>query len=163
MTALVVAWITLAVVLSSGYFFSHTGSGFMPVQDEGRFMISVKTPLGSSISYTEEKLKAIEKVLDRHEDIASYFVTIGADRSRQVSKGSFLVRMVPWDQRDIAQIDMIQQLRMELAGIAGTFTDAASRRCRYVVVVAGTVAVVVETIALLVRQGAKQRIAGVFE
>jgi len=31
-----VAWITLAVVLSSGYFFTHTGSGFMPVQDEGR-------------------------------------------------------------------------------------------------------------------------------
>jgi len=114
-----VAWITLAVVLSSGYFFTHTGSGFMPVQDEGRFMISVKTPLGSSITYTEEKLKDIEKVLERHKDIASYFVTIGADQSRQVSKGSFLVRMVPWDERDIAQVDMIQKLRVELAEIAG--------------------------------------------
>ena len=114
-----VAWITLAVVLSSGYFFTHTGSGFMPVQDEGRFMISVKTPLGSSISYTEDKLKEIEKVLEQHKDIAGYFVTIGADQSRQVSKGSFLVRMVPWDERDIAQVDMIQKLRVKLAGIAG--------------------------------------------
>lgn len=117
-----VAWITLAVVLSSGYFFTHTGSGFMPVQDEGRFMISVKTPLGSSISYTEEKLKDIERVLARHKEIASYFVTIGADQSRQVSKASFLVRMVPWDQRDIAQVDMIQKLRLELAAIAGVQT-----------------------------------------
>jgi len=114
-----VAWITLAVVLSSGYFFTHTGSGFMPVQDEGRFMISVKTPLGSSIKYTEAKLKEIEKVLEQHKDIAGYFVTIGADQSRQVSKGSFLVRMVPWGERDIAQVDMIQKLRVELAGIAG--------------------------------------------
>jgi len=114
-----VAWITLAVVLSSGYFFTHTGSGFMPVQDEGRFMISVKAPLGSSISYTEEKLKEIEKILERHKDLAGYFVTIGADQSRQVSKGSFLVRMVPWDERDIAQVDMIQKLRVELADIAG--------------------------------------------
>ncbi len=114
-----VAWITLAVVLSSGYFFSHIGSGFMPVQDEGRFMISVKAPLGSSIHYTEEKLKVIEKVLDQHEDIAGYFVTIGADQSRQVSKGSFLVRMVPWDQRDISQMEMIEKLRFELSGIAG--------------------------------------------
>ncbi len=114
-----VAWITLAVVLSSGYFFAHTGSGFMPVQDEGRFMISVKTPLGSSISYTEEKLKLIEAVLEQHKDIAGYFVTIGADQSRQVSKGSFLVRMVPWEERDIAQVDMVQQLRVELADIAG--------------------------------------------
>ncbi len=114
-----VAWITLAVVLSSGYFFTHTGSGFMPVQDEGRFMVSVKTPLGSSINYTEEKLKEIEKVLEQQKDIAGYFVTIGADQSRQVSKASFLVRMVPWDERDIAQVDMIQKLRAELAGIAG--------------------------------------------
>ena len=114
-----VAWITLAVVLSSGYFFSHTGSGFMPVQDEGRFMISVKTPLGSSISYTEEKLKAIEKLLEQHDDIAGYFVTIGADQSRQVSKGSFLVRMVPWEERDITQVEMIEKLRDELTSIAG--------------------------------------------
>ena len=115
----IVVWITLAVVLSSGYFFSHTGSGFMPVQDEGRFMISVKTPLGSSITYTEEKLKAIEKVLAQHPDIAGYFVTIGADQSRQVSKASFLVRMAPWGERDISQEQMIQTLRDELSGIAG--------------------------------------------
>ena len=115
----IVAWLTLTVVLSSGYFFTHTGSGFMPVQDEGRFMISVKTSLGSSITYTEEKLKKIEAVLNQHKDIAGYFVTIGADQSRQVSKGSFLVRMVPWEERDIAQVDMIQKLRTELADIAG--------------------------------------------
>ncbi len=114
-----VAWITLAVVLSSGYFFSNTGSGFMPVQDEGRFLINIKTPLGSSISYTEEKLKAIEKILDRHSDIEGYFVTIGADRSRQVSKGSFLVKMVPWEKRDISQVELIEALRRELGDIAG--------------------------------------------
>ena len=114
-----VIWITLGVVLSSGYFFTHTGSGFMPVQDEGRFMISVKTPLGSSISYTEEKLKAIEKILAKHPDIDGYFVTIGADQSRQVSKASFLVRMVSWGKRDISQEEMIQSLRNELTGIAG--------------------------------------------
>jgi len=114
-----VAWITLAVVISSGYFFSNTGSGFMPVQDEGRFIISVKAPMGSSIHYTEEKIKEIERVLARDKDIASYFVTVGADRSRQVSKASFLVRMVTWDQRDISQVEMIAKLQEELAGSAG--------------------------------------------
>lgn len=114
-----VAWVTLAVVLSSGYFFSNTGSGFMPEQDEGRFIISVKAPMGVSINYTEAKIKEIEKILAGDEDIASYFVTVGADRSRQVSKASFLVRMVSWDQRDISQVGMIQKLQTELAGIAG--------------------------------------------
>jgi len=114
-----VAWITLAVVLSSGYFFSHTGSGFMPEQDEGRFIISVKAPLGSSINYTGDKIKEIERVLERSKDISDYFVTVGADRDRQVSKASFLVRMVSWEQRDISQVDLIQKLRVELAEIAG--------------------------------------------
>ena len=114
-----VAWITLAVVLSSAYFFSNTGSGFMPEEDEGRFIISVKAPLGSSINYTEEKIKEIENILGQDEDIASYFVTVGADRSRQVSSASFLVRMVSWENRDISQVEMIQKLQTELAGIAG--------------------------------------------
>lgn len=115
----IVALLTMGVVLSSGYFFANTGSGFMPVQDEGRFMISVKTPLGSSIQYTEEKLKAIEEILVQHDEIEGFFVTIGADASRQVSKGSFLVRMVPWSSREITQNELIQQLRLELTGIAG--------------------------------------------
>ena len=114
-----VAWVTLAVVISSVYFFSNTGSGFMPEQDEGRFIISVKAPMGASINYTETKIKEIEKILAGDKDIASYFVTVGADRSRQVSKASFLVRMVNWDQREISQVGMIQKLQTELAGIAG--------------------------------------------
>jgi len=114
-----VAWVTLAVVLSSAYFFSHTGSGFMPEQDEGRFIISVKAPLGSSINYTEDKIREIEKFLEGDKDIDGYFVTVGADRSRQVSNASFLVKMVTWEQRDISQVDMIEKLRVELAGIAG--------------------------------------------
>jgi HAE1 family hydrophobic/amphiphilic exporter-1 len=114
-----VAWVTLAVVLSSGYFFSHTGSGFMPEQDEGRFIISLKAPLGSSINYTEEKIREIETILARDENIDSYFVTVGADRSRQVSKASFLVRMVSWGERELSQTDMIQKLGVDLANVAG--------------------------------------------
>ena len=114
-----ITWITLAVVLSSGYFFSHTGSGFMPEQDEGRFIISVKAPLGSSIYYTEDKIREIEKALKSNQEIEGYFVTVGADRSRQVSNASFLVKMVPWNQRDTSQVEMIEKLRIELADIAG--------------------------------------------
>jgi HAE1 family hydrophobic/amphiphilic exporter-1 len=114
-----VAWVTLAVVLSSAYFFSNTGSGFMPEEDEGRFIINVNAPLGSSIHYTENKLQEIEQILEQDENIADYFVTVGADRDRQVSKASFLVKMVDWDKRDISQVDMIRVLRTQLAGIAG--------------------------------------------
>ena len=91
----------------------------MPEQDEGRFIISMKAPLGSSIHYTEDKIREIEAILKQDEDIETYFVTVGADRSRQVSNASFLVKMVHWDQRDISQVDKIEELRVELADIAG--------------------------------------------
>ena len=41
------------IVLFSGYIFVQIDKGFMPEEDEGRFIVAVKTPLGSSIDYTE--------------------------------------------------------------------------------------------------------------
>ncbi|MEN8166467.1 MAG: efflux RND transporter permease subunit, partial [Pseudomonadota bacterium] len=111
--------LTVAVVISSGWFFGQIGKGFMPVQDEGRFLVSFKTPLGSSIEYTAEKLQAIERVLEQQPEIEGYFATVGTDQSRQVSKGSFIVRMSPWDQRAISQVELIERLRKDLAEIPG--------------------------------------------
>jgi HAE1 family hydrophobic/amphiphilic exporter-1 len=44
-----VIFMALAAVLSSGFFFSQIDKGFMPEEDESRFIVTVKTPLGSSI------------------------------------------------------------------------------------------------------------------
>jgi HAE1 family hydrophobic/amphiphilic exporter-1 len=112
-------FLTLAVVVSSSWFFGQIGKGFMPVQDEGRFLVSFKTPLGSSIGYAAEKLQAIERVLDRQSEIEAHFATIGTDQSRQVSKGSFIVRMIPWEQRTTSQVELIERLRRQLAEIPG--------------------------------------------
>ena len=111
--------LTIAAVYSSGYFFTHIGKGFVPVQDEGRFLVSFKTPLGSSIQYAAERMQAIEKVLASHQEVEAYFATIGTDQSRQVSKGSFIVRMIPWEERSLSQVELIEQLRGEMAEIPG--------------------------------------------
>ena len=110
---------TIVIVLSSGIFFAQIGKGFMPVQDEGRFLISVKAPLGTSITKTGEKLDQIEKVLNRHPEVSGYFVTIGQDVTGQVNQASFLVRMVHWNKRDLKQSELISQLDKELAEIPG--------------------------------------------
>ncbi|MEA1888598.1 MAG: efflux RND transporter permease subunit, partial [Pseudomonadota bacterium] len=111
--------LTILTVYFSGYFFSHIGKGFMPVQDEGRFLVSFKTPLGSSIDYATERMKSIEKILSGHSEVEGYFATIGTDQSRQVSKGSFIVRMIPWEERSLSQIELIELLRTEMAEIPG--------------------------------------------
>ncbi|MCF6238207.1 MAG: efflux RND transporter permease subunit, partial [Candidatus Marinimicrobia bacterium] len=94
--------------------------GFMPNEDKGRFLITLKTPLGSSIEYTNDRLAEVEKVLKSHpESIASYLSSIGTDITGQVSKGRISVRMTPLSERTIKQYDLIPVLRKELARIPG--------------------------------------------
>jgi HAE1 family hydrophobic/amphiphilic exporter-1 len=116
---------TILVVLSSGYFFANVGKGFVPDDDEGRFLVSFKTPLGSSIAYTDERLRQIEAVLGKHHEIATYFTAIGLGQAGQVNQGLAFVGMVSRDKRKIKQYEFIPLLRKELAEIPGVSAFAA--------------------------------------
>jgi len=111
--------ITLLVVYSSGFFFANIGKGFLPQQDEGRFLISFKTPLGASIEYTNDRLKAIETVLAKHEEIVGYFSAIGMGATGQVNRGNIIVRLTPQASGRMHQYKFMSILRDELAVIPG--------------------------------------------
>ena len=44
-------------VASSAFFFTRSAKTFAPDQDEGRFLVYLRTPLGSSIDYTDSRLR----------------------------------------------------------------------------------------------------------
>lgn len=110
---------TMVSVLSSGFFFAQVGKAFMPEEDQGRFMVSSKVPLGSSIEYTNAKLAEVEKVLARHKEIYSNFSAIGLGQAGQVNQASSNIRLVPREQRSLSQQQLLVQLRKELAEIPG--------------------------------------------
>lgn len=116
---------TLAVVASSVFFFANVGKAFTPEQDEGRFLVSLRTPLGSSIDYTDSKLREVEAILDRHPEIRSEFALIGLGSAGQVNQGTVVVRMLPREERSVKQQDIIPLLRKEFAQIAGARVFAA--------------------------------------
>ena len=111
--------LTVLVVMSSGYFFSHIGKGFMPEEDESRFMVTFKTPTGSSIEYTEDRLKKIETVLDSHDETRSYFTFVGNNTGGEVTSGTAIVRMVPKEERNIRQAAFMKIVQQELNQIPG--------------------------------------------
>ncbi len=111
--------ITILIVASSGFFFGQVGKSFMPQEDEGRFIISFKTPLGSSIQYTDSQLTRLENILKQHPEIQGYFSVIGSSSSGQANKGRIYVRMTPRDERTLKQFDLIDLLRAELSEIPG--------------------------------------------
>lgn len=110
---------TLAVVSTTGYFMGQLGKGFMPDEDESRFIVTLKTPLGSSIGYTRDRLRAIEEVLTAYPEIGGLFSTIGTGALGRVNQGEIFVRLVPPEGRERRQSEVIAEIRERLAAIPG--------------------------------------------
>ncbi|MDY6943189.1 MAG: efflux RND transporter permease subunit [Pseudomonadota bacterium] len=108
-----------AVVASSYYFFTHVGGEFVPQEDQGRMLVQLKTPLGSSIEYTDAKLLEAEAILNEEPLITSYFTAIGLGQQGQVNQAVGFVNMVPREEREISQGEMILEMRERMAEIPG--------------------------------------------
>ena len=111
--------LTVAVVGSSTFFFMNVGKTFTPDEDEGRFRISLRTPLGSSIDYTDAKLREVEEVLGRYPEIRTEFALIGLGTAGQVNQGTVIVRMQPRRERQRSQQEVVAAVRRDLAAIPG--------------------------------------------
>lgn len=120
-----ILFLTLGVVASSGYFMANLGKGFMPDEDEGRFLILFKTPAGSNIEYTKERLLLIEQVVRKHSAVKNIFSTIGTGAVGRVNQGQLFVTLVPFEQRTLRQSEIIEEIRTQLAKIPGIQTSAS--------------------------------------
>jgi len=107
------------VVYSSGWFMSQLGKGFMPDEDQGRFIVSIKTPLGSSINYTIDRLQRVEDMLKQHAEIHGLFSTIGTGDQGQVNQGQIYVSLIPREQRTLHQKEILEEVRDELSRVPG--------------------------------------------
>jgi HAE1 family hydrophobic/amphiphilic exporter-1 len=117
--------LTVLVVLSSGYFFAAIGKTFLPEEDEGRFVVNFRAPLGTTIEATDKYLRQIEAVLAGYGDIATVFTAIGLGTGGQANQGIAFVRLVPRGQRDLSQHDLLADVRRELAALAGILAFAS--------------------------------------
>ncbi len=110
---------TVLTVASSAFFFANVGKGFVPEEDEGRFMVVFRTPLGASIEYTDARLRDVEAVLNARPEVASYFAAIGSGQQGQVSQGIAFVNLLPRGERDLKQQEVLSLVSAELARIPG--------------------------------------------
>ena len=111
--------LTVLVVLCSTFFFANVGKTFTPDQDEGRFLVNVRTPLGSSIDYTDSRLRMVESILFKHKEIVTEFALIGLGQAGQVNQGLVVARMAPRNERRVTQQEILAALRKELSQIPG--------------------------------------------
>jgi len=113
--------VTVVFVAVSGYLsIQYVEKDFVPETDESSFSITVKTPLGSSLEYTDSRLKLVEAIVASHKnEVASYFSTIGTGSRGQVNQGNVNVRLKPKEQREMSQQALIKRLKKELDTVPG--------------------------------------------
>lgn len=104
------------------FFFKSTGSQFLPKLDDGRIMIKLKMPSGSSIAEVDRILKRIEKKLENMPEIESVFRMAGGRvfglYTLEVgNEGNLNIQLCPRSERVITTAEFIKKLRPIVAKI----------------------------------------------
>jgi HAE1 family hydrophobic/amphiphilic exporter-1 len=116
----------LFVAITGTYSLQHVEKEFVPDTDESAFRINAKTPLGSSLEYTDSRLKLIEATLNNHKDaIDSFYASIGTGARGQVNQASVNVRLKPKEDRKISQKELLKKLKTDLDKIPGVRATAS--------------------------------------
>ncbi len=99
--------------------FGLTGSEFFPEIDDGRVMIKVILPAGTSVEKTNSILASIEQKIKDDEAIESYFTLAGGKvwglyTYEIAQEGEIDIQLVPKSRRKISTDEFIQKLRPEM-------------------------------------------------
>ncbi|PAW75791.1 MAG: hypothetical protein B9S32_17175 [Verrucomicrobia bacterium Tous-C9LFEB] len=91
---------------------------FSPAQDQGTLMIRFETPVGSSLAYTEERLREAEKIIKERSETRTYFLAAGSFFDGNINNGIMFVDMKPKHDRKLSQQQVMEELRPELEKIS---------------------------------------------
>jgi HAE1 family hydrophobic/amphiphilic exporter-1 len=91
----------LAGLAGTVYMYNHVPTAFVPVEDQGFFMILVQTPPGASQSYTTDFADRGTAIVQRDPDVYGTFSVIGFSLSGGSSPNSGLIfaPLMPVDER----------------------------------------------------------------
>jgi HAE1 family hydrophobic/amphiphilic exporter-1 len=123
--ALKVPW--LVVLLALGIFgaslllFRQIRQETVPPQDMSMLRVTFQTPVGSSIDYTDSKLREMEQYLLPHKAVNRYFAAIGGWGGGEVDSGMVFMTLVPREERPgkMTQQQFMDEIRRRFNAIPG--------------------------------------------
>ncbi|MCE0482848.1 MAG: efflux RND transporter permease subunit [Methylacidiphilales bacterium] len=94
---------------------SYLRQEFVPMQDQNFFHLWMEMPMGSSLTYTDDKMHVVEHYIRNRPEVAHYVSnTGGGDRA---NVGSFDIVLVDKSQRKIGEADLMTKFREDLAAM----------------------------------------------
>jgi CzcA family heavy metal efflux pump len=104
-------------LLAAGYLaFTAVGSGFMPVMDEGGFIIDYYSQPGTALSETDRLLRQVETILKSTPEVATWSrrtgLGLGGDLN-EANRGDFFVKLKSGRRRPIFEVMSALRARIE--------------------------------------------------
>jgi HAE1 family hydrophobic/amphiphilic exporter-1 len=109
---------SVLVVLSIVPLFRASGLNFTPIEDESRFQISVRLPVGSSLAATQSLVDRISRdMLAKLPGVVAVQGNAGLSGGGQggSNSGSIFVRLKPIEERDVSQQALMVEARKLVA------------------------------------------------
>lgn len=93
---------------------------FSPAQDQGIFMVRLQTPVGSSLEYTDNKVREIEDILLKTDEVKRYFASVGGfGGTNQVNTAMAFVTLKPKSERKLSQAAVMDKFRSQAKNVKG--------------------------------------------
>ncbi|MGQ9644914.1 MAG: efflux RND transporter permease subunit [Thermodesulfobacteriota bacterium] len=114
-----VVMIATVVFLGSIGLLIHLKTEFVPKSDESRFMIRIEAPTGSTLHYTDERIKKVEDLILSTPETKSVFSAVGTGARQEVNKGILIISLKDRNQRRRSQHEIMADLRKKVREIPG--------------------------------------------
>jgi len=109
--------IALALFVASFAVPPLVGSEFIPEADQGFVSVRLNTPVGSSLEYTDSKVRQVEEALKAFPEIRLAMTQVGTEEGRNYARVN--MKLVDRKERRRSQKDLERDIRDALAPIAG--------------------------------------------
>ena len=116
---LIIILILLGIAAAGTVLFMHMSSEFIPQEDNGRIAVSMRSPTGSSIDYTDDNAKLIGDILTKDPDVESYTSQV------TVTTTNIVAVLKPWGIRKTTSKQIVTRLNKRLAEIPGVVAVAS--------------------------------------
>ncbi len=103
--------ISIVVVFSVVPLFKIVGKSFTPVDDRSEFLVSIRTPEGTSLAATTNVMERIARDIRAIPQVTDTLTTVGGGTDRATNSGSIYVKLTPKDERRETQQDLMSKTR----------------------------------------------------
>ncbi|QEL15855.1 efflux RND transporter permease subunit [Limnoglobus roseus] len=93
------------------------GKELIPSEDQSRFVVHVVCPVDSNIEQVKGLLRECEETLLVRDDVAGVLTAAGSESGTLIFEADIFVNLVPKDQREQSQQEIMSEIRSQLQGL----------------------------------------------